>query len=685
MDFFQQQDRARRKSFQIILFFILGVVCVLAAIEFTACCFLADALNCPESSTERNEAIGILFCLGVGTILLIVGASVCRSSALRHGGGKSVAESMGGRLANPNRDIKERQLLNIVEEMALASGTPVPPVYVMDDEPGINAFAAGNSPEDAVVAVTSGALQHLRRDELQGVIGHEFSHILNGDMAANIRLMGVIFGIYVIYFIGWMIFRVSLALTPNLTVSSNDKKNNNIGTVRAILTLVGFWVMVIGSLGFLFANLMKAAFSRQREYLADASSAQFTRNPQGLANALKRIGGIAPDRQRIRTPAAAEASHLFFSELSASPFSFLFATHPPLEKRIMRLDSEFNPDFAVRMKSDATQESDATDSKKSSACSVSDHSGVSCFATRVDGMEYGATAALKEEELKEYAAQTPSFADFLIADEKQNAQPGKTTRTARATQKSQAVWGANPLPKPVTIRETIQNSLGATAYVLAILTDRSNQEIAEKQKLFVSQMFRGILVHDYSRLLAQTQPLSPVARLTNLQLALPAFRQLSPKQYSVARAGICALIEADSQVDLNEFVIYSMVCRHLDIVFGLRKPSANTGKMTLSMFRAAVVVLSRLAYVGSEIPAEQEKAFRVGLRTLNIADANLLPRAECSNDRLQKALTLLDQMEMGWKRDFFKAAIQTIQADGKETDDEAILRFGIAAMLGIYA
>ena len=658
-----------------IVFFILGVVCVLGAIELTAYFFLADSLNHPQTPQEREEAIEMLCWVGMGTLILIVGASLYRSWELRSGGGKSVAESMGGRLAKPNGDIKERQLLNIVEEMALASGMPVPPVYVLDNEPGINAFAAGNTPEDAVVAVTSGALYSLKRDELQGVIGHEFSHILNGDMRINIRLMGVIFGIYVIYFIGWMLFRSIFYVS----ISSSEEEKGA-GVAKLGVAGIGLWVMLIGSLGLLFGNLMKAALSRQREYLADASAVQFTRNPKGIADALKRIGGIDPDRQKIRTPAAAEASHLFFSEFSSSLFSLLFATHPPLEKRIRRLDPEFDPDLAVRIERAKAEEGISSRGQASGFAGGADKSPATGVSTspssentdnfaRVDTSKYGAPSDLKEKMSKDYAIESHSLADILFAAE------GEAEKRQN---------GGRGLPAPISIRETIGNSLGATAYVLAILTDSQNRKTEEKQKELVSRMLGGILVHDYSRLLKQVASLSPSARLMNLQLAMPALRQLSPRQYAGVREGIRSLIEADFQVDLNEFVIYSMVCRQLDLVFGLKKSAVGTGKMTLAMFRSAVLVLSRLAYAGSSVREEQEKAFRAGLKALNIADADILPKEECSNEKLQKALAMLDKMETAWKREFLLASIQTIMADGKETEREAVLRFGIAAALGIY-
>ena len=240
-------------------------------------------------------------------------------------GGSAVAESLGGRLVNPNTTHpEERKLRNVIEEMAIASGVPVPKIYVLDDEKGINAFAAGHSPSDAAIGVTLGCLTLLNRDELQGVIGHEFSHILNGDMRLNLRLMGVIFGI------------LCLAVIGRILIYSRGGKDRN------PLMLLGLALIVIGAIGVFFGRLIQAALSRQREFLADASSVQFTRNPAGLSGALQKIGGVG---SQVESAHAGEASHMFFGNGLGKPFLGVLATHPPLDERIRAIDPGWDGKF----------------------------------------------------------------------------------------------------------------------------------------------------------------------------------------------------------------------------------------------------------------------------------------------------------------------------------------------------
>ena len=251
-------------------------------------------------------------------------------------GGETVALMMGGRAVDPQTtDLAERRLLNVVEEMALASGIPVPPVFVLENEPAINAFAAGHQPGDAVVAVSAGALQYLSREELQGVMGHEFSHILNGDMRLNLRLIGVVNGILVLAILGYYILRFGglfSAVDPTRTAAARPSSSS------------GWRWSSSAILGVFFGNLIKAAISRQREFLADASAVQFTRYPGGIAGALKKIGGL-DEGSRIRDAHASEISHMFFGDAFAGSFFRLFATHPPLDERIRALEPDFDGSF----------------------------------------------------------------------------------------------------------------------------------------------------------------------------------------------------------------------------------------------------------------------------------------------------------------------------------------------------
>ena len=346
-DFFERQSAARRSTKWLVVLFSFAVIAIVGVVflatwaavggfeHYGHQATISSAVDPPLADLDY-QALQWEVPLGACafTLLLIGGGSLFKIAQL-NGGGTTVAENVGGIRVNPNtNDLVERRLLNVVEEMALASGVPVPPVFILPEEQGINAFAAGYSPSDAVVAVTRGTAEQLTRDELQGVVAHEFSHILNGDMRLNIRLIGLLHGILLLSLIGRILFR-SFAYSGR-----SRSKNDGAGAIL----LIGLVLIIIGSVGSLLGNLIKAAVSRQREYLADASAVQFTRNPGGIAGALKRIGA-AIKGSLLRHPNAAEMSHLYFSQGVWEGFTGLMATHPPLGKRIFRLDPAWNGQY----------------------------------------------------------------------------------------------------------------------------------------------------------------------------------------------------------------------------------------------------------------------------------------------------------------------------------------------------
>ena len=343
MDFFRQQDLSRKASRRMVGIYILAVLCVGAAVH--ALVSLAMAFSAVGREGEFGGAFLPVFLnprlalatLGV-TFALIVVVSLSKIAALKSGG-SAVAESMGGRrVLTTTQDFNERRLLNVVEEMALASGVAMPCVYVLDGEPGMNAFAAGYSTKDAAVAVTRGLLDALNREELQAVIAHEFSHILNGDMKLNIRLVGFLFGIFALTIVGVGLFHVARMMAFSSGGRSRNKKDNGAAVAAAIVAL-GLICWIVGYIGFFFGRVIQSGISRQREYLADASAVQFTRNPSGLANALKLIGAQGSVLQSAK---AMEVSHMLF----ASGLKSVFATHPPLAERIRRWDPDFDGDFS---------------------------------------------------------------------------------------------------------------------------------------------------------------------------------------------------------------------------------------------------------------------------------------------------------------------------------------------------
>lgn len=340
-NFFSQQDLARRNTRILVLLFSLAVLLLLLLTNIIALISLGFVDPQQLSGPWHWQALPWDLVVAVSAVVLsAVGIAVLIKWLQLRAGGKVVAESLGGiRLSPDSQDPLQRRLLNVVEEMALAANTPVPPVYLLP-ETGINAFAAGYSPSDAVIGVTQGCIEQLNRDELQGVVAHEFSHILNGDMRMNIRLIAILNGILFLGHIGYYMLRGSRGASA-ARVSSSRSGNNKNGAGGILLLALG--LVIIGYLGSFFGNLIKAAVSRQREFLADASAVQFTRNPRGIAGALKIIGSHN-QRSKIGNSNADENSHLFFAE-AISRWAAIFATHPPLATRIKRLEPNWNGKF----------------------------------------------------------------------------------------------------------------------------------------------------------------------------------------------------------------------------------------------------------------------------------------------------------------------------------------------------
>ncbi|MFW1023086.1 M48 family metallopeptidase [Vibrio parahaemolyticus] len=337
MDFFHHQDTARQRTGLLVMLFTLAVLAITGLVSVISIGIYFYFTGEPFTTQSI-----ISYCLlsFVGVLLVVSISSFIRLSELNANGGRGVAESIGGKLISTDTsNAKHRQLLNVVEEMSIASGIPVPPVYVMTEEHGINAFAAGMSIDDAVIGVTQGALDAFSRDELQGVIAHEFSHILNGDMRLNTRLIGALFGITCIAHFGHLILDNSNS-TRHVSRSSSDSNKG-----FAVIILIAIVCLVLGWLGTLFGNMIKAAISRQREFLADASAVQFTRNDQGIAGALKKIGSNVQG-STLNTKASDEMSHMMFGQSKLSGFSGLFATHPPLDERIRRIEPNWDGSYA---------------------------------------------------------------------------------------------------------------------------------------------------------------------------------------------------------------------------------------------------------------------------------------------------------------------------------------------------
>jgi Zn-dependent protease with chaperone function len=636
-NFFDQQDAARRRTGLLIFEFVLAVAAIIVTVYLAVSVLLlaggekgqAGALFDPVRLTAVSTVVALVIALG----------SLYKIIALREGGA-AVARLLGGRLVDPASSVlEERKLLNVVEEMALASGTPVPPVYVLDDEAGINAFAAGFSPRDAVVSVSRGALNHLTRDELQGVVAHEFSHLLNGDMRLNLRLMGLLHGILLIALIGQLLLRFT-GTGRYETRSRNDRDSKRDSGLA--LFLFGLALVAIGWAGVFFGRLIKCAISRQREYLADAAAVQFTRNPDGIAGALKKIGGLAAG-SRITSAHAEEACHLFFS-MGVPSFTELLATHPPLVERIRRLDPAFDGHFVPIADTSVPAEEPAETARA-----------------------FAAAAAQGSAPRGELTAHDLAVGVAAIG----------APRRAHVDSAS-GIISALPPPLIAAVREPFS----ARAVVYAQLLDR-DPEVRRLQ-------FAQLDAKDEPGTTAEVQRLAPLVasigdalRLPLVELALPALRQLSPRQYEQFRRSITALVASDRKLTLFEFALQRMLRRHLDRHFRERRPDMDRYARLGPLPEHMTLLLSALAHTGRGDRPAREHAFAQGIARLGIEPGReaLLPPEACSLAGLDHSLERLAASSPQVKSRLLDACGAVIASDGHVTIAEGELLRAIADSL----
>jgi Zn-dependent protease with chaperone function len=653
MNFFQHQDAARRKTGRLILLFALAVAAIVGSIYFIVVGIYA-VNHAPEGASLTaddfvNPSIFGLTSLGVG--LTIAAGSLYRIATLS-GGGKTIAEMLGGRLLDGRAtDWRERRMLNVVEEMAIASGMPVPPVYVMDRETGINAFAAGFTPVDAVIGVTRGTMESLTRDELQGVVAHEFSHILHGDMRLNIRLMGVLHGILLISLIGYFLFRAALEVRPSSSRSSSDKGDGGAAIVLFVIA-VGLALYVLGYIGVFFGHLIKSAVSRQREYLADASAVQFTRNPEGITGALRKIGAIG---SRFQNANAEQASHMYFGNGVATSWLSLLATHPPLVDRIKRLDPRFDGDFSrERLSWPEPTEAEATPGE------------------RPDPPRSAAQRASSAAVMGNLAAGMSQLsAEQAVAD------VGHPTH-------GHLLFAANFLRTlPDLLTEEVHDPIGAACTVFALLlhADPSDDEPMLEQ---MRTHYGKSIAERTARILEFVKPLSPYSRLPLAQLTMTALRQLTPAQFDQFRRLAVQLVKADRHVSLFEFCMQRMILKHLSRHFADTPPEPVLYKTLDAVAAPTALLLGALAHAGHpQDQAAATAAYRTGCSTLagRIALPALGPAEAYGFGPLDEALRHTVCSSGAVKQQILEACAATIEHDGKMKIDEAELLRTIADAL----
>lgn len=634
-DFFSHQDLARKNTRKFVMLYSGAVITICVAVGIV---FALIAYSSSDTQPAQRPMVALVVGGGAAifSALMIFAGSLYRINELR-GGGVKVARTLGGVHINPaTTDPDERRVLNVVEEMAIASGVPVPPVFMMPNEKNINAFAAGYTPSDAVIGVTRGCVHGLTRDELQGVMAHEFSHILNGDMRLNIRMIGFLNGILLITIAG----RLLLQVAPR-----TGRSKDGAGAMM-MMFLIAIALVLIGSIGALSARIIQSAVSRQREFLADASAVQFTRNPEGIGNALRRIGGSAGGA-KIKHPRVEEASHMFFGEAlgGGAMLGSTLATHPPLEVRIKRVmpswDGTFLEPLTVPESPRATPQVDPREH----------------MHRVLDNLGEGDAAV---------AQLLPMLALSGMM-------------TPQHLQHAQGLIESIP----DTLREAARDTYSGRAVVYALLLDRENEQLRNEQlKQLETNADPGIARLTRS-LVRETIAIGREMRLPLLEMSLGSLAHLSDKQHLTFRRNVDVLIKMDKSIDLFEWMTMNTLKRHLDERFGLAKPVVVQYYNLKQLGHEVSVLLSMIAYTGAKTERAAGDALVLGERGVRGIGVRLLPADEADMRALDTALKTLNQCAPRVKKQLLQASALVVGADREITTNEAELLRAVADSLGV--
>ncbi|EXJ15302.1 M48 family metallopeptidase [Imhoffiella purpurea] len=650
MNFFEHQARARRRTFGLVGLFALALICIVVLVDLVVLASFGSYHELADPGRYMDyldQGIPGLFDRYVRPNLqmllwvsLATGGGIALASQIRvlslRGGGGTVARGLGGTLVPPDTtDPLRRRLRNVVEEMAIASGVPVPEVYVLDHEPGINAFAAGYTPADAAIAVTQGTLETLNRAELQGVVAHEFGHILNGDMRLNIRLMGVLFGI------------LMLALLGRFLLNSGSYAARREG--RGVVS-IGLALVAVGYVGLFFGRLIKASVSRQREFLADASAVQFTRHPEGIAGALKKIG--AAGAGSVLQADAEEVAHMLFAQGFSSR---LLATHPLLEDRIRAIEPGFDPAEFVEIARTLRRQSPASVPGESVE-SPSDDARIAPLAAR---------AAAVDPDALVRGIGRPGAGQILAAGLIAAAIPRMLERAAHS-----AEWAAG---------------------VLCYLLMGSDPEVRERRLLMVAETLGQESERQVDMLLREVPDLAPELRIPLLDMAFPVLRRRPVAELERLLGLVDRLILADGRVEVFEYVLAKLLARQIrDLLSPASASVAGSGRLA-GATPEVVLLLGVLARHGHEGGEGARVALDAGLKRLGakLQAPEGIKGIWFESDwldqewsvRLDAALARLDRLRLEDKRCLLEAMAAVVLADGRLVPAEMELLRAMCAAL----
>jgi Zn-dependent protease with chaperone function len=631
LNFFAAQDHARRSTRRLVMLYLLAAVAIVISVSAVIGFAVTFNQQSPDLGTRVANNIEVFSGAAILALLVIAGATIEKIVRLRSGGGR-VAQGLGATLVPESSiDLSHQRLRNVVEEMAIASGVPVPEIYVLEHEHGINAFAAGYAPEDAAVAVTRGALEVLTREELQGVIAHEFSHVLNGDMRLNIRLMGVLSGIVFLTIIG-----------RKVLFNMRYLRGRDSAKLALPGLAIGFGLIVIGGLGVFFARIIKASVSRQREYLADASAVQFTRQTTGLAGALKKIGGyMVGSRFQIADPE--EVSHMLFS--TGSNLNRMLATHPPLTQRIQALEPGFKPEDYPHVDYQAARAERKSEAAEQYAGLAAAAGGAASVATNVSPDRVADNVGHPSQEQVEFA--------------------GKLRQSI-----------------PQILSAAAHSSDNAYLLTIALILDRSGRALERQLSLSYEQLGeqRANLVKQYYD---ELRKIGGGYRLPLLEIAFPALRQRQAAELEYLIDLASRLIEVDGNIDLYEYCFNRVLVSSLQRAMHPSRRKKHRSAKRAPVRKAAVDLLRVIAYHGHRDDHAGETAFRAGLEAFGdwASEADYNGARDFSAPVFDNQLDLLAALDGDGRQMLIKAITAVITEDGKLTSTESDLMRAICVTL----
>mgnify|MGYP000725355460 CR=1 FL=1 len=645
MNFFERQRQVRRVSARLVVLFVAAVVGIVAVVD------LAVFVVFDGASRQPVALLGMLVVTSLATVAVIGLAALVRTVTLRGGGGR-VARELGGVPVPPDTtDPQLRRLRNVVEEIAIASSVPVPEIYLLPREEGINAFAAGWSTSDAAIAVTRGTLERLNRDELQGVIAHEFSHVVNGDMRLNIRLMGLLFGILFLAVIGRGLLRTGF-------VSGGRSRSDNRGGNP--LPLIGLAMVAAGYVGVLVGRLIKASVSRQREYLADASAVQFTRQTAGLAGALKKIAGL-PAGSQLNSPKSEEVGHMLFGP--GGRLTALFSTHPPIADRIKALDPSFDPAELTTL------------SRRWAAAPPSGLAEDRALGLTGGGLTDDGTPDRSDARRGQPSGVLPEPGALVPVD------PAEVVDRIGVVPPGGYPHAADLLARiPPNLRDQAHRPDTVVPLILGLLLS-ADPQVRARQHTEISERYGRSLADATWQSGQATAGLHPLLRLPLAEVAFPALAQRSPAERETVADAMATLVRADGRVSVFEYCLARLVGDELR--GSVRPPSRpGNGRRTLGASQPAVqTLLSVLAQAGHPDPAAAQRAFAAGAaQTLPQSDVRFSAPANGVLE-LESTWPQLDGLRPAEKARLVAGAVAVISHDGVMTVPEIELLRTICLIL----